>query len=791
MLKSQLVFALRAVFKNKQWFIINVIGFSLAFAITFIIFSWASFELSYDNFYKNRARIFRVLEKQNFKGQDEHYLAQVPEYLSNTFEKKIPEIEASTCLLWTNNLLIKRNNEIIEIDKVLFADNKVFNIFTFDFIAGSPNNALIEPFSAVVTQSTAKKLFNSAGAALGKTIELLNKKTYTIKGVIKDIPQNSHLQFNILISLEERKPGWDYKNGNHNASCYVLLRPNVDLKSLYPKLQVFLKSFLPHNAGFISFQLQPLKEIHLDSMYTIWEINWNKFDRKYVNAFILVAFLILLIGISNYINLTLAYSTKRNIEVGFKKIAGAKRQTLIMQFFIETSLVLIISLFLATFLFDNAVPFLQKTILKGYNFHYSGSSLQLFGAIILVVIIVELAGIYPSMIYTSFSPVSVLKNNVTRQIKGYALRRTLTIMQFVITIVLIISVFIIVKQVNYLKTKNLGYNKENVILLSANNYIEDHYDAIKADLLNNPSILDVTFSNTRLSGSTWRNSIDFEGRQSETRWEMPFMAVDYNFFDFYKMAIVRGRDFSSDFALDKQGTAFIINESLARKLGYENPIGKKFRNGGTGWGEIVGVVRDFNYSSLHDAIEPILFYPSRDYLNEISVKISGSNIPATLKFLESKWNIYNPDHPFRYSFLDKTIGQFYTKEEDSRRLIILFSVISIFLSIIGLFGMASFLVKRRTKEIGIRKINGARVSEILAMLNIDFIKWVSIAFIIACPLAWFIMFTWLQNFAYKTEMTWWIFGLAGIIALGIALLTVSWQTWRASIKNPVEALRYE
>jgi putative ABC transport system permease protein len=791
MLKSQLVFALRAVFKNKQWFIINVIGFSIAFAITFIIFSWASFELSYDNFYKNRTRIFRVLEKQNFKGQDEHYLAQVPEYLSNTFEKEIPEIEASTCLLWTNNLLIKRSNEIIEIDKVLFADNKVFNIFTFDFIAGSSNNALIEPFSAVVTQSTAKKLFNSAESALGKTIELLNKKTYTIKGVIKDIPQNSHLQFNILISLEERKPGWDYKNGNHNASCYVLLRPNVDLKSLNPKLQVFLKSFLPHNAGFISFQLQPLKEIHLDSMYTIWEINWNKFDRKYVNAFILVAFLILLIGISNYINLTLAYSTKRNIEVGFKKIAGAKRQTLIMQFFIETSLVLVISLFLATFLFDNAVPFLQKTILKGYNFHYSASSLQLFGAIILVVIIVELAGIYPSMIYTSFSPVSVLKNNVTRQIKGYALRRTLTIMQFVITIVLIISVFIMVKQVNYLKTKNLGYNKENVILLSANNYIVDHYDAIKADLLNNPSILDVTFSNTRLSGSTWRNSIDFEGRQSETRWEMPFMAVDYNFFDFYKMAIVRGRNFSSDFALDKQGTAFIINESLARKLGYENPIGKKFRNGGTGWGEIVGVVRDFNYSSLHDAIEPILFYPSRDYLNEISVKISGSNIPATLKFLESKWNIYNPDHPFRYSFLDKTIGQFYTKEEDSRRLIIMFSVISIFLSIIGLFGMASFLVKRRTKEIGIRKINGARVSEILAMLNIDFIKWVSIAFIIACPLAWFIMFKWLQNFAYKTEMTWWIFGLAGIIALGIALLTVSWQTWRASIKNPVEALRYE
>ena len=326
MLKSQLVFAIRAVLKNRQWFIINVIGFSIAFAITFLIFSWAGFELSYDNFYKNRTRIYRVLEKQNFKGQDEHYLAQVPEYMSNTFEKEIPEIEASSCLLRTNNLLIKRSNETIEIDNVLFADNKIFDIFTFDFIAGSPTYALIEPFSAVLTQSTAKLLFNSAESALGKTIELDNKKTYTIKGVIKDIPRNSHLQFNVLISLEERKPGWNYKNGNHNASCYVLLKPNVDVKSLNPKLQLFLKAWLPQNADFVSFQLQPLKEVHLDSMYTIWEINWNKFDRKYVNAFILIAFLILLISISNYINLTLAYSTKRNIEVGFKKIAGAKNK---------------------------------------------------------------------------------------------------------------------------------------------------------------------------------------------------------------------------------------------------------------------------------------------------------------------------------------------------------------------------------------------------------------------------------------------------------------------------------
>ena len=791
MLRTQIILAVRAILKNKSWFFINIIGFSLAFTIAFLIFSWAGFEFSYDNFHKNHNRIYRVIEKQNFHGEDEHYLAQVPEYLTNTFEKDIPEIEASSCLLRTGNLRIKLNKEIIEIDNILFADNKVFDIFTFDFIAGNPKNALAEPFSAILTQSTAKKIFDREEFAVGKTIELENRKLYTIKGIIKDIPQNSHLQFNTLLSLEERKPGWDYNNGNHNASCYVLLKPNADAKSINPKLQLVVKKWLSHNADFISFQLQPLKNIHLDSTFTIWEINWNKFDRKYVNVFIIIAFFILLIVISNYINLTLAYSTKRNKEIGLKKIVGSKRSTLITQFFIETSIMILISLFIASLLYESVIPILQNTVLRGYNFHYSDSSLLFYASIIFVIFIVELSGIYPSLILTSFSPVSVIKNNFTRHIKGHVLHKILTVIQFVIAIILIISLSTIAKQVNYLKTKDLGYNTENVILLAANDYIRDHYDEIKADLLSNPSILDVTFSNTRLSGSTWRNSIDFEGRQADTRWEMPYMAVDFNFIDFYKMEIVNGRDFSLDLALDKQGTAFIINESLAKKLDYENPIGKKFRNGETSWGEIVGVVKDFNYSSLHDAIEPILFYPSRNYLLEISIKTIGSNLPATLKFLESQWAVYNPGHTFRYSFLNKTIEQLYTKEEDARRLIILFSAISIFLSIIGLLGMVRFFVKKRTKEIGIRKINGARVSDILAMLNADFIKWVVIAFVIACPVSLYIMHKWLQNFAYRTELSWWIFVLSGIIAVGIALLTISWQSWRASTRNPMETLRYE
>jgi putative ABC transport system permease protein len=791
MLQTHFKHAFRYIFENKSWFLINVIGFSIVFAITFLIFSWATFEFSYDSFYKKHNRIYRVIEKQNFQGQNEHFLAQIPEYMSNTFEEEIPEIEASACLLMTGNFRIKLSNETVEIDNVLFADNKVFDIFTFDFIAGNPENALTEPFSVVLTQSTAAKLFGRGELAIGKKIELENRKIYTVNGIIKDIPANSHLRFNILISLEERKPGWNYENGNHNASCYVLLKPNVDVRSVNPKLRLLLKKFLSWNADFISFRLQPLKDIHLDSTFTMWEINWNKFDRRYVDAIIIFAFLVLIIVISNYINLTLAYSTKRNKEVGLKKIVGSNRQMLIMQFFIETSLVLVVSIFFALLLFDKLVPLLQNVVLKGYKFQYSTTSFKFYAATLFVIMLVELAGIYPSLVFTSFSPVSVLKSNFTLQIKGYSIRKILTVMQFVITILLIISLLTIVKQVNYLKTKDLGFNAEQVISLSANDYIRGHYNDIKEDLLKNPSILDVTFSNTRLAGSTWRNSIDFEGRQPDIKWETPYMAVDYNFFDFYKISIVQGRDFSPDLALDKEGTAFIINESLAKKLGYDNPVGKKIRNGETVWGEIVGVVKDFNYSSLHDAIEPILFYPSQKYLNEISIKINGSNIPATLKFLESKWAVYNPDRSFRYSFLDKTIEQLYTKEEDARRLIIFFSAISLFISVIGLYGMVSFLVKRRTKEIGIRKINGAKRSEIFVMLNMDFLKWGLIAYVIACLPGWYLMHKWLQNFAYRTDLSWWIFSIAGVVTFGISFLTVSWQSWRAATRNPVEALRYE
>jgi len=783
-------YALNALLKSKSYLYINLVGFTLGFAITILIFSWASFELSYDKYHKNVDRIYRVIEKQNFQGQAEQYLASIPEYFTNTFEKDIPEIEASTCFTYGNNFRVKTKNELIEIDNVLFTDNKAFDIFSFDFIAGDPKNALTEPFTIIITQSVANKLFKGE-LPLGKAVELDNDKSYTIKGIIKDIPKNSHIQFNILVSAEEKKPNWNYNNGNHNASGYVLLKQNIEFKSVNPKLQSLIRKFLPHNAGYVSLQLQPLKDIHLKSTFTIWEINWNKFDIKYVRAFIVIALLILIIVISNYINLTIAYSTNRNVEVGIKKLAGAKRVTLAKQFFIESLMMLLASLSLAFLLFRSILPLLLKTFLKNYSFNYS-TSLQFIIAISIVFLVAILSAvIYPSLVLTSANPVSNLRKDYSVQIRVYSLRKILIGFQFAITIVLIISLLTIVKQVNYMKNKNLGYNSEHVLLLPANKYVREHYEDVKEDLLKNPSILGVTYSNTKLSESTWRNSIRFEGEPENSDWVSPYMVVDFNFIDFYKMQIVQGRGFSKDYAIDRQGTAFIINETLAKKLNFRNPIGKKFRNGETEWGEIIGVVKDFNFASLHKSIEPILFFTSKDYLNQISIKVNGNNISETLKYLQTKWAVYNPDRLFSFNFLDKTTALFYTKEENTGRLIIVFSIISIFLSIMGLWGMVVFLMKKRTKEIGIRKVNGATVSKILTMLNQDFIKWVAIAFVVACPIAWYAMHKWLQSFAYKTELRWWVFALAGIVAVAVAVLTVSWQSWRAATRNPVESLRYE
>ena len=783
-------YALNALLKSKSYLYINLVGFTLGFAITILIFSWASFELSYDKYHKNVDRIYRVIEKQNFQGQAEQYLASIPEYFTNTFEKDIPEIEASTCFTYGNNFRVKTKNELIEIDNVLFTDNKAFDIFSFDFIAGDPKNALTEPFTIIITQSVANKLFKGE-LPLGKAVELDNDKSYTIKGIIKDIPKNSHIQFNILVSAEEKKPNWNYNNGNHNASGYVLLKQNIEFKSVNPKLQSLIRKFLPHNAGYVSLQLQPLKDIHLKSTFTIWEINWNKFDIKYVRAFIVIALLILIIVISNYINLTIAYSTNRNVEVGIKKLAGAKRVTLAKQFFIESLMMLLASLSLAFLLFRSILPLLLKTFLKNYSFNYS-TSLQFIIAISIVFLVAILSAvIYPSLVLTSANPVSNLRKDYSVQIRVYSLRKILIGFQFAITIVLIISLLTIVKQVNYMKNKNLGYNSEHVLLLPANKYVREHYEDVKEDLLKNPSILGVTYSNTKLSESTWRNSIRFEGEPENSDWVSPYMVVDFNFIDFYKMQIVQGRGFSKDYAIDRQGTAFIINETLAKKLNFRNPIGKKFRNGETEWGEIIGVVKDFNFASLHKSIEPILFFTSKDYLNQISIKVNGNNISETLKYLQTKWAVYNPDRLFSFNFLDKTTALFYTKEENTGRLIIVFSIISIFLSIMGLWGMVVFLMKKRTKEIGIRKVNGATVSKILTMLNQDFIKWVAIAFVVACPIAWYAMHKWLQSFAYKTELSWWVFAVAGLVAVAVAVITVSWQSWRAATRNPLESLRYE
>ena len=756
-----------------------------------MIFSWASFEYSYDDFHKNKDRIYRVLDHQTFKGQDEQYLAQVPEYLVNTFENEIPGIELSTVLLHAGNYWIKKADENIEIRDVYYSDNNLFNIFSFPFIAGNPGTCLSSLNNIVLTKSTANILFGAENP-IGKTIHREDNKAYVVSGIIDDVPVNSHLDFNMLIPIDERKPHWDRGNGNHNASVYVLLNEGASPNALSDNLRQFTNKHFPwDNGNNFSLELQPLSDLHLSSTHTIWEMNKNKFNKTYVVVLVLIAVLLLAISAINFFNLTLVSLSKRKTEIGIRKINGSGQMQIVRQFLFENSMLAFFAFVLAGAIVFLTYPYIKDNFFNGYELNDIFNLRSIVICLGVIVTVVLITGLFPSLSYSSLSPVAMLSDKISKRISRRSFNQTLVISQLAVTTFLIIATLGINKQMSYIRNMDLGVITDQVLILPTNDNIRNNYATLKEELLKNPQISGVTASNRVFGENFWRNSIHFEGQDPEARFVVPYLMTDFNFPEFYKMNMVKGRAFSKEYKLDKDGLGFLINESLARELGYTDPVGKKMRFSHTKMGEIIGVVKDFHFQSLHNAIEPMAFYVGNNDLNEISVKISPANIGATLAFIEKIWKEFRPDRPFSYQFLDQQFARHYENDAKATKLVLLFTILSIVLSSLGLFGLISFVSEKRTKEIGVRKVNGAKVSEIMAMLNRSYIIWGLTGFAIAAPLAWFSINKWLESFAYKTSLSWWIFALAGLLALGIALLTVSWQSWRAATRNPVEALRYE
>ncbi len=788
--KRNLRQAFRNLTRNKLNSIIIVISLTLGLAASFIIFSWASFEYSYDDYHKNKDRIFRVLDHQTYQGQDEQYLAQVPEYLVNTFESDIPGVELSSVLLAAGSFWIEKADEPVEVRNVFYSDNNLFNIFTFEFIAGDPKTCLSSVNNVVITRKTAVNLFG-VDNPLGETIRKEGDKEYTVTGVIEDVPANSHLDFNMLISIEERKPGWNRNSGNHNASVYVLLEEGIKVENLKDNLRAFTDKHITHHPEKSELQFQPLKDLHLSSSHTIWEMNKNKFNKTYVAVLLLIGSLLLAISAINFFNLTMVSFSKRKTEIGIRKIIGSGQLQIIRQFLFENAILVVMSVLLASVILIRVYPFLKVNLFNGYELAEIISIHSVLICLGLVAFVVLLTGIFPTFAYSKLSPVSMLSGKFSGKMSRKSFNKTLVISQLVFSSFLIIATLSIGKQMKYIRDTDLGFNTSQVIVLPTNENIRNNYEVLKEELLKNPRVVGVTASNRVFGETFWRNSIRFEGQTSDSRYVVPFLITDFGFTELYDLNIIEGRSFSKNITTDRNEKSYLINKALARELGYNDPIGKQMRFAHTQMGKIIGVVDDFHFRSLHHAIEPMAMYISDKELYEVSVKINSSDISGTLAFLEKKWKELRPNRPFTYHFLDQEFAKQYESDTKTTKLVLLFTILSIVLSSLGLFGLIAYVAEKRTKEIGVRKVNGANISEIMSMLLQSYFIWGLAGFVISSPFAWLAMNKWLENFVYRTTLSWWIFALAGIGTLGIALLTVSWQSWRAATRNPVEALRYE
>jgi len=790
MFKNYMKTAWRNITRHKGYSFINITGLALGMACFIVIAIYLQFELSFDRFHTNGNRIFRLVEKQFFEGQDEKNLGQSTPWMGETL-LEYPEISMAVNFVNMGTIWTKHKDEMFEIPRALIADPDVFKVFSFKLLRGDPQTALLEPNAVVITEDTARRIFKEEDP-VGQILQGPNSKIYKITGVAENVPENSHIQFDMLVSIMEmRSQPVEWDNYDHYSPTYVLLKINADPKILESKLSAHSKKYFSLNADHVSLFLQPLRDIHLRSKHIMWEINWLKGDIMYIYFFSIIMVFILLVACINFINLSTARSVSRAREVGVRKVIGANKLQLVRQFMGESLFFSMCALFLAAAIVQTIQSVLENILGTSMSLNYLSSWIFIIGIFCFLVGAGVSAGVYPAFVLSSFRPVVVLKSPFSQGKKSAGLRKILVTLQFAVSIMLIFCTTVVSKQFRYMMNEDTGFDKAQVVVLPMTEQMQQHFDTIKENLSTYPGIKGVTASTRKLGNPLWRNEIFFEGKNPEERWISPYMTVDYDFLSFYRIKLLAGRDFSPEYGDDINSRSYIINETLAKEIGWENPIGQKFKIGDRDWGKVIGVVKDFNFRSLHHKIEPVAFYIYPPWLFHMSVRIEAKDMSRTLGYLEEKLQPYLSEQPFSYSFLDEDFARLYENEEKSRHIFGIFSLLAIVISCLGLFGLASFTAEQKTKEIGIRKILGSSVLGIIEMLSWRFTKWVILANIIALPVAWYVMNRWLQNFAYRINIGMWIFVVSAVLALFIALLTVSFQSIKAATANPVDSLRYE
>lgn len=793
MLKNYFRIAFRNLRKYRVFSFINIMGLTVGMTACFLIFLYVRFEVSYDRFHDKGDRVYRVIA--DIKTPTEVLKTGGPGWaVPPNMKEYFPEVE-SFVRLSNESFLIRKGDVKFQEENSLYADSAFFQVFSFKLLHGNPRTALKEPLSLVFSESAAKKYFGNADP-VGQTVLFTGEGfTATVTGVMKDLPENSQVKADLLISMstltQKFNPNLDKQWGNYGASAYILLKPGASASAVQARLPQFLEERngkeMKQSQMYATLTLEPLKQIYLHS--TRNGSNTGNINNVYI--FSIVAVFILLIACINFVNLTTARSAERAKEVGIRKVAGAIRSQLVRQFMGESVLLCLVAFLLTVGLAALLLgPFNQlagKTISQGI-FHEGRSLFLLFLAAVGIGL---LAGVYPALVLSSFQPVVVLKGRFATGMKGILLRQGLVVAQFAISTGLIIATIIVYNQMNFMRSQDLGFNKDQLLVLNSNGDPARH--ALKQAIAGIPGVQSAAMASSVPGGGNMGAYSEIQNARGDMQIaNLDLYFVDFDYIPQFKIKMLAGRPFSRDFMTDTTH-AMVLNEAAIKMFGYSSPeqaVGRRFKQWGRE-GTIIGVMKDFHYKSLQQDIKPLSMRIEPNGCNLITVHVGTAHLPATIAAIENKWKGMIPNRPFSYFFLDEYFDKQYRSEERFGKLFLNFAVLAIFISCLGLLGLASYSTLQRTKEIGIRKAMGASISNIVNLLSKDFLKLVFISFFIGAPIAGYFMYRWLADFAYRIHLSWWMFAVACLIAVLIALLTVSVQAIKSAIASPVKSLRTE
>lgn len=804
MFRNYLITSVRNIRKYSLYSVINISSLALGLAACIMIFLFIREEQSFDAFHEDVNQIYRLNEVQSFPGTNTQNVALSMPGMGPNLLSDFPEIENYTRYMGRNKVLFELEDKQITINNAPFVDSTFLEIFNYKMVFGDRATALDKPSSMLVSEETALKFFPTLEDALGKQFTI-GEDLYKVTGIIENVRENTHLQFDALRSMTtvtSQEPGFNERWGSNFLVTYLRLIPDADLTLMESRYPEFLSKYMPPGPDddrdvndYYKLYLQPLQDVHLASSNIEHDYeNYRKFNGQYIGVFIMVGIFILLIATVNFMNLTNSRAIYRSKEVGVRKTIGAVKGQLLSQFVIETALMSVMAFMVAMVISLLFLPMLSTMISRPLSLTYFlENPLLLIYFFIITILIGLLSGLYPAFYMSSFKTIDSLKGKGVKGQKSI-FQRAMVVVQFGLAIAMIISTLVVIQQLFFIKNKDVGFTKDQIMLVPMNGTANDNFDFIKNSLLESSNILGVTASGQRLGNNFHQWGFRLRTDTAVLDMTPSNVLVEYDYLDVYEIELVDGRTFNKEIATD-DGMAFIINEAFAREIGLDNPVGTR---AGHSWyhedslGTIIGVAKDFNFNSLHYEVNTLAMVVHSGWnYDELSVKVNAANVSRAIAEVEKVWTELVPDRPFEYSFLDAHFADLYRSEDQMGKVVTIIAVLAILIACMGLFGLVAIAMEQRVKEIGIRKVLGASVGQLVVKLSASFTLLVIIAFVIFSPLTSYFLGRWLENFAFHVSLTIWVFALGGILALAIALATIGFHTFKSARSNPVDTLRYE